>query len=120
MYRKLRKTLKKLKKYLKSHPLKVFTLVILPLLTSGVFATLFKFFGVRLPPTITKWVSKIMGKPTYGDYMMGGLTAMGTRVTKSSGGRGQFESKRNVGALDNVSGVLDNVGSIMSVAKLFI
>lgn len=122
-YKKLKHLLKKLKKYMKSHPLKVFMLVIMPLITGGVLTSMLARFGIRLPHGIEKLIAKISGKPSYADVLGVGMSAMGTSVGRGRDGEPQFERKRNSGALDSfggMSGVLDGVGGIMSVAKMFI
>ena len=123
-YKKLRHLLKKLKKYMKTHPLKVFVLVIMPLITGGVLTSMLARFGIRLPHVVEKFIAKISGKPTYKDFLGVGMSVMGTSVGKDRYGQPQFERKRGGGGpLDSfggVSGVLDGVGGIMSVAKMFI
>lgn len=42
--------------YAKKHPIKVFMLVIMPLLTGGGLLTLLKRFGIPLPPEIGRLV----------------------------------------------------------------
>lgn len=123
MYKKLRKILKKVKKYLKSHPLKVFMLVIMPLITGGALTALLAFFGLRLPKSIEKWIAKLSGKPSYKDVLGVGMAAAGTSVGRGIEGTYQIERKKVSGPLDSfggISGVMDGVGGIMSIAKLFI
>ena len=123
-YKKLKHLLKKMKRYMKSHPLKVFMLVIMPLLSGGILTGLLARFGIRLPHGIEKFIAKISGKPTYKDFLGVGMSAMGTGVGRDRYGEPQFERKRGGGgALDSfggIGGVMDGVGGIMSVAKMFI
>ncbi|PHH83617.1 hypothetical protein CDD82_6063 [Ophiocordyceps australis] len=51
-YRKLRRLLRRLGRYARRHPWKVFFLVIMPLITGGVLSALLARFGLRLPPSI--------------------------------------------------------------------
>ncbi|EFW99911.1 hypothetical protein CMQ_229 [Grosmannia clavigera kw1407] len=53
-YRKLRRLLRDLLYYAKKHPLKVFLLAVMPLLTGGALAALLARFGLRLPPAIAR------------------------------------------------------------------
>ncbi|KAI1003406.1 hypothetical protein K3495_g4799 [Podosphaera aphanis] len=87
MYKKLRRLFRDLAHYVKRHPLKVFMLVILPLITSGALAALLAKFGIRLPTSLQKALSKhgrsSFGKAGSGSWvkkirkLFGGLGAMG-------------------------------------------
>ncbi|PMD19792.1 hypothetical protein NA56DRAFT_647084, partial [Hyaloscypha hepaticicola] len=52
MYTKLRRLLRDLIYYMKKHPMKVFMLVIMPLITGGALTGLLAKFGLRLPAGI--------------------------------------------------------------------
>ncbi|KAB8302405.1 hypothetical protein EYC80_005825 [Monilinia laxa] len=56
IYQKLRQLLRDLIYYMKRHPVKVFMLVIMPLITGGALAALLKKFGVRLPRGLEKLI----------------------------------------------------------------
>ncbi|KAI0482277.1 hypothetical protein GGR56DRAFT_178843 [Xylariaceae sp. FL0804] len=84
------KTLKKLKRllrdlmyYAKRHPVKVFMLVIMPLVTGGALTALLARFGLRLPPGLTRMLG-IAAKTASGDSI--GL--MGEAVRMATGGFG--------------------------------
>jgi len=49
MIRQLRHLLRDLKYYARKHPLKVFMLIIMPLLTGGALHSVLRKFGIRLP-----------------------------------------------------------------------
>lgn len=49
MIRSIKKLLRDIYRYARRHPIKVFLLVILPLLTSGVLPKLLAMVGLRLP-----------------------------------------------------------------------
>ncbi|OBT98872.1 hypothetical protein VE01_03326 [Pseudogymnoascus verrucosus] len=98
-YSRLRHLLRKLLHFLKTHPLKVFMLVIMPLITGGALTGLLARFGIRLPAGLGKLAK------------MAGVGGGGGGV---KGGRGGLE------ALGGVGGMMDGLGGVMSVAKLFI
>ena len=103
LYKKLRRLLRDLIYYIQRHPLKVFTLVILPLITSGALATLLAKFGVRLPPSIQRALSLAAGKS--GDPH-----------------HGHGKSRTKLGwyrKTEMVLGGLGGVGGIIGLAKLF-
>ncbi|KUI61611.1 hypothetical protein VP1G_08794 [Cytospora mali] len=53
-YKQLKRLLRDLVYYAKRHPVKVFTLVILPLITGGALTALLARFGLRMPPSIER------------------------------------------------------------------
>ncbi|KAI2473689.1 hypothetical protein F4781DRAFT_379853 [Annulohypoxylon bovei var. microspora] len=52
--KKLKRLLRDLMYYAKRHPIKVFMLVIMPLITGGALTALLARFGLRLPPSIER------------------------------------------------------------------
>lgn len=83
MLRKLKRLLRDLVYYAKSHPMKVFMLVIMPLVTTGALTALLARFGLRLP----KFLERMLGmaaKATTGDSV--GL--VGEAVRMASDGLG--------------------------------
>lgn len=80
-YKQLKRLLRDLVYYAKRHPIKVFTLVVLPLLTGGALTALLARFGLRLPPSLERMIG--MGARMAG----GGTTAtlMGEAVRMASG-----------------------------------
>ncbi|OAF54505.1 hypothetical protein VC83_09035 [Pseudogymnoascus destructans] len=90
-YSRLRHLLRKLLHFLKTHPLKVFMLVIMPLITGGALTGLLARFGIRLPASLAK---------------LAGLAGL----TGGKGGNGGGHS----------GGGFEGLGGVMSVAKLFI
>ncbi|OBT85413.1 hypothetical protein VE02_04818 [Pseudogymnoascus sp. 03VT05] len=99
-YSRLRHLLRKLLHFLKTNPLKVFMLVIMPLITGGALTGLLARFGIRLPAGLAKLAGLAGGK--------GGSSF--ERVS----GRGGLE------ALGGMGGMMDGLGGVMKVAKLFI
>lgn len=67
-YKQLKRLLRDLVYYAKRHPIKVFTLVVLPLLTGGALTALLARFGLRLPPSLERMLG-------LGARAMGGGTA---------------------------------------------
>ncbi|KAN0122649.1 hypothetical protein V8E51_000975 [Hyaloscypha variabilis] len=112
MYAKLRRLLRDLMYYLKKHPMKVFMLVIMPLITGGALTGLLAKFGIRLPGGIEK--------------MFG---AAGGGVGRGAGGSMQFERTKVEGplgalgglgsGLGSVVGGMGGVGGALSLAKMF-
>jgi hypothetical protein len=92
---------------MRQHPLKVFMLVIMPLLTSGVLVKLLGRFGVRLPSNI--------------EGMFGGVGSRGM------GGGGRFFSRGGArdfqggSALPGMGGGIgESVSGIMKLAQMFV
>lgn len=68
-YKQLKRLLRDLVYYAKRHPIKVFTLVVLPLLTGGALTALLARFGLRLPPSLERMLgmgARAMGGDTVG------------------------------------------------------
>ncbi|KAI9893996.1 MAG: hypothetical protein M1814_004766 [Vezdaea aestivalis] len=102
MIRKVRRMLRDLWYYAQRHPVKVFTLVILPLLTGGALTKILATMGVRLPPGLFGGSGRGggFGGSSYGEY------------GESSGG----------GGLANLAGMAaggGGVGSVIQLAKMF-
>lgn len=89
MIRSIKKLFRDIYRYARNHPLKVFMLVILPLLTSGILPKLLAMIGIRLPH--------------------GALSALGGGPPAGARGIGGMESK----------GLSDSVNSLVSLAKMF-
>lgn len=121
IYTKLRHLLRDLIYYAKRHPMKVFMLVIMPLITGGALTTLLAKFGIRLPAGVEKMFGAAAG-------MSGG---MGAGIGRDGRGGMQFERTRyeghghggsGGGMLDNLgglAGVMGGAGSAISLAKMF-
>ncbi|CAJ2501328.1 Uu.00g041810.m01.CDS01 [Anthostomella pinea] len=82
-YKKLKRLLRDLIYYAKRHPMKVFMLVIMPLVTGGALTAMLARFGLRLPPGLERMLG-IAAKTASGDSI--GL--MGEAVRMASGGFG--------------------------------
>ncbi|KAK1749316.1 hypothetical protein QBC47DRAFT_312169 [Echria macrotheca] len=78
--RRLKRLLRDLVYYAKRHPLKVFMLVIMPLITGGFLTALLAKFGLRLPPSLMRMVG-VAGKAASGD----GIGLVGEAVRMASG-----------------------------------
>ncbi|KAJ5948439.1 hypothetical protein N7454_001746 [Penicillium verhagenii] len=89
LVRSIKKLFRDIYRYAREHPLKVFMLVVLPLLTSGVLPKLLAMIGIRLPHGV--------------------LSALGGGSSNAARGVGGMESK----------GLSDSVNSLMSLAKMF-
>jgi hypothetical protein len=122
MYTKLRRLLRDLVYYMKKHPMKVFILVIMPLITGGALTGLLAKFGLRLPGGIEK-----MFGAAAGSGVGGGLGGMG--VGRGAGGHMQFERTKVEGPLGGLGslaggmgsmvGGLGGIGGAVSLAKMF-
>jgi hypothetical protein len=53
-YKQLKRILRDLVSYAKRHPMKVFMLVLMPLITGGALTALLARFGLRMPPTLER------------------------------------------------------------------
>ncbi|KAK8088266.1 hypothetical protein PG997_003227 [Apiospora hydei] len=91
MYKKLKRLLRDLVYYAKRHPMKVFMLVIMPLITGGALTALLARFGLKLPPGIERMLG-IAAKTASGDRF--GL--MGEAVRMAGGMGGSSSSSKNV------------------------
>ena len=80
--RRLKRLFRDLVYYAKRHPLKVFMLVVMPLITGGFLTALLAKFGLRLPPAITKMMG-IAGKAATGDSI--GLVGEAVRMASGAG-----------------------------------
>jgi hypothetical protein len=118
MYKQLRRILRDLIHYLKKNPVKVFMLVIMPLITGGVLTGLLAKFGLRLPHGIERMIAKLGGHAgsSYGSSSIG----------RGSDGGLQFERKSysgSINSLGGMSGMLGGLGgasTLLGVAKAFL
>jgi hypothetical protein len=99
MLHQLRRLWRDLIYYAKKNPLKVFMLVIMPLLTSGALIGLLSRFGIRLP---------------------GGLD----RMLRNMGGGGSMHMEREryegpIGGVGAAMGAMGGASGLMNVAKMF-
>lgn len=109
VYSRLRRLLRDLLYYMKRNPIKVFVLVIMPLVTGGALSGLLGRFGIRLPGGLEK--------------MFGG----GAGIGRGREGGMQYErsSYRGEGPLGGMGGIgsamggLGGIGGAMSLAKMF-
>ncbi len=90
IYSQLRRLIRDLIYYMKKHPVKVFMLVIMPLITGGALTGLLAKFGIRLPGGIERMFGK----------------AGGMGIGRGSDGGMQFERSRvdSSGPLGVISG----------------
>jgi hypothetical protein len=89
--------------YAKKNPLKVFMLVIMPLLTSGALIGLLSRFGIRLPGGLDRMLRN-----------MGGGAGRGSSL--------HMERERYEGPLGGVGaamGAMGGASGLMNVAKMF-
>ncbi|KAI2619299.1 hypothetical protein GGR54DRAFT_138540 [Hypoxylon sp. NC1633] len=89
--KKLKRLLRDLMYYAKRHPLKVFMLVIMPLITGGALTALLARFGLRLPPSVERMLG-VAARAGSGDSI--GL--MGEAVRMAGGLGGESHSHINV------------------------
>lgn len=81
--KRLKRLLRDLVYYAKRHPLKVFMLVVMPLVTGGFLTALLAKFGLKLPGVLTQMIG-LAGRAASGD----GIGAVGEAVKMASGGGG--------------------------------
>ncbi|KAK0100270.1 hypothetical protein ONS95_008230 [Cadophora gregata] len=125
MYHKLRRLLRDLVYYMKKHPMKVFILVIMPLITGGALTGLLAKFGIRLPAGIERMFGMAGGAGGYGGS--GGFGGSGYGVSRGRDGGMQFERTHvegsgSLGALSGLGSVLGGMGGVggaVSLAKMF-
>ncbi|KAI1341445.1 hypothetical protein F5Y15DRAFT_356681 [Xylariaceae sp. FL0016] len=90
-YKKLKRLLRDLIYYAKRHPLKVFMLVIMPLITGGALTALLARFGLRLPPGIERMLG-LAAKTASGDSI--GLMGEAVRMASGFGGNSNVHVER--------------------------
>jgi len=93
---------------MKRHPLKVFVLVIMPLITGGALTGLLRQFGIRLP----HGVERMFGAMGGGDMGVG----------RGRNGELQFERERYegpLGAMGDLGSVMGGASGLLGVAKMF-
>lgn len=83
--RKLKRLLRDLVYYAKRHPLKVFMLVIMPLVTTGALTALLARLGLRLPPVVERMLG-LAARAGAGDSA--GLVGEAVRLVKNGVGGG--------------------------------
>jgi hypothetical protein len=89
--------------YMRRNPMKVFMLVIMPLLTGGVLTKMLGMAGIRLPGGL--------------ENMMGG----GQRRMFARGGARDFEGGTSLpGMMGGIGSVAESLGPVMNIAKMFI
>ena len=107
MYSRLRHLLKRLMHFLKTNPVKVIMLVIMPLITGGALGGLLSRFGIRLPASLAGLAKLAGGGGGYSSFER-------TRVS------GPLQSFGGIGGVVEGLGGMGGLGSVMSVAKMFI
>ncbi|OJD13804.1 hypothetical protein AJ78_05786 [Emergomyces pasteurianus Ep9510] len=95
---KIRRLFRHIMRYARSHPLKVFFMVVMPLITGGVLQKLLGVVGIRLPPSLG-------GK--HGAGFKGGHGGGGLSGILAGGGGGG-------------GGLGESVGGLVSLAKMFV
>lgn len=68
-YKRLKRLLRDLVHYAKSHPWKVFSLVLMPLLTTGILGSLLARFGLRIPPSLERLLGAASRAAATGDSL---------------------------------------------------
>jgi hypothetical protein len=110
-YKKFKKLIKKLVYWLKRHPVKVFFLVIMPLITGGALGALLKKFGLRLPGGLQGIIGMVGGRGFGGGGGGGGVDGYVKTAT--------YSGPLNMANLGKVPGVIDGVSSAVNLAKMF-
>ncbi|KAG5974229.1 hypothetical protein E4U55_008272 [Claviceps digitariae] len=83
-YKRLKRLIRDLVHYAKRHPWKVFFLVIMPLLTTGVLSSLLARFGLRIPPSLERLLGAASRAAATGDSL--GLVSDAVRMAGELGG----------------------------------
>lgn len=107
---KIRKWLRDLYYYMKKHPMKVFFLVIMPLITGGALTKMLSTVGIRLPPSLQKFVGSNMNRG-YGQ----------SERFYARGGARDFEGGSNLpGMGPGMGGLGESAMGLMNIAKAFV
>lgn len=107
---RLRRFIRDLYYYMRRHPLKVFILVIMPLLTGGALTKILSQFGVRLP----RGLEKLVGG---GGGGRGGMEGYQKERYYARGGARDFGSGSSLPGMGG--GIGENLGGLLKVAKMF-
>jgi hypothetical protein len=91
MARHVRRLFRDLVYYAKRHPLKVFMLVIMPLVTGGALTALLARFGIRMPAGLERMLG-VAARASSGDGI--GLVGEAVRMAGSLGGSGHVHLER--------------------------
>lgn len=127
MYAQLRRLFRDLLYYAKKHPMKVFVLVVMPLITGGALTGLLAKFGIRLPAGVERMFGMAGGMGGMGGGRGFGDMGMGGGVGRGRDGGMQFERTHvegsgpmgMMGGLGSVLGGMGGVGGAVSLAKMF-
>ncbi|OAA32851.1 hypothetical protein AAL_00316 [Moelleriella libera RCEF 2490] len=90
-YRRLKRLLRDLVHYAKRHPWKVFFLVVMPLLTTGVLGSLLARFGLRIPPSLERMLG-MASRAASGDSL--GLVSDAVRMAGEFGSGNSSSSRK--------------------------
>lgn len=107
---RLRRFIRDLYYYMQKHPLKVFMLVIMPLLTGGALTKILAQFGVRLP----KGLEQLVGG---GRSRGGGGGGYQNERYYARGGARDFDGGSSLPGMGG--GMGDSVQGLLKVAKMF-
>lgn len=106
---RLRRFLRDLYYYMRRHPIKVFMLVIMPLLTGGALTKILAQFGVRLPRGLEGLVGGAGSRGGMGGYQRDRYYARG--------GARDFGSGSSLPGMGG--GLGENLSGLLRVAKMF-
>jgi hypothetical protein len=112
---KFKHLLRELWYYLRRNPVKVFFLVIMPLVSGGALAAVASQFGVKLPGFLSGRNAKGMSEALGGGGYYGSKGYGGSHG--SSGGLGDMAG--GLGGLASMAGG-GNIGTLMNLAKMFV
>ena len=118
-YSKLRRLLRDLIYYMKRNPMKVFMLVIMPLITGGALTGLLHKFGIRLPHGIEKLMGGARGGGGIGHDRHGNMQFERTHMEGTGPLGAMGGAMESMGGVSNVVGAMGGIGSAMKVAKMF-
>lgn len=107
-YKRLKRLIRDLVHYAKRHPWKVFILVVMPLITTGVLGGLLARFGLRIPPSLERMIG-VASRAASGDsfglvsdaFRMAGDLGSNTRassVARGHDGGMQWEARSSYGS----------------------
>lgn len=101
---KVKKWLRDLYYYMKRHPVKVFFLVIMPLITGGVLTKLLSKVGIRLPRQLERMIGSDVSRGAGGRYY-------------SRGGARDFDAGTNLPGMGG--GLGESAMGLMKIARMF-
>lgn len=115
VYKKLRRIIDDLLYYIRTNPMEVFILVLMPLITGGLLTTILARFGIRLPLTVQTMLAQLNGYPSRSES-----SSSRSYRSASYGRENSYGGLRGFGGqVSNIVGGIGGLGTVLSMVKMF-